>query len=85
MISLATVEVGLERRSQFFCTLTLVEETTTTLSSGGLTAVSTASVAVVSVGLAEDTELLVVDDGRMVSVDHDDFEELVFSIFANPV
>ena len=85
MISLATVEVGLEGRSQLFCTLTLVEETTTTLSSGGLTTVSTATVAVVSVGLAEDTELLVVDDGRVVSVNHDDFEELVLSIFANPV
>ena len=85
LILLATVEVGLERRSQLFCTLTLVEETTTTLSSGGLTTVRTASVAVVSVGLAEDTELLVVDDSRVVCVDQNDFEELVLSIFANPV
>ena len=41
--------------------------------------------AVVAVRLAEDTELLIVDDGRVVCVDHDDFEELVLSIFANPV
>ena len=41
--------------------------------------------AVVAVRLAEDTELLIVDDCRVVCVDHDDFEELVLTIFANPV
>ena len=41
--------------------------------------------AVVAVRLAEDAELLIVDDCRVVCVDHDDFEELVLTIFANPV
>ena len=41
--------------------------------------------AVVTVRLAEDAELLIVDDCRMVGINHDDFEELVLSIFANPV
>ena len=41
--------------------------------------------AVVAVCLTEDAELLVVDDCRMVGINHDDFEELVLTIFANPV
>ena len=41
--------------------------------------------AVVTVCLTEYTKLLVVDDSRVVCVDHDDFEELVLSIFANPI
>jgi hypothetical protein len=85
LISLSAVEVRFERRTQLFCALTLVEETTTTLSSGCLSTVGTASMAVVPVCLTEYTKLLVVDDSRVVCVDHDDFEELVLSIFANPV
>jgi hypothetical protein len=85
LISLSAVEIRLERRSQLFCALTLVEETTSTLSSGCLSTVSTASVAVVTVCLTEYTKLLVVDDSRVVCIDHDNFEELVLSIFANPV
>ena len=41
--------------------------------------------AVVAVRLTEDAELLIVDDCRVVRIDHDDFEELVLTIFANPV
>ena len=85
MISLATVEVRLERRSQFLCSLTLVEETTSTLSSGSLSTVCTASVAVVTVRLTKDTELLIVEDGGMVCINQNNFEELVLSVFANPV
>ena len=85
LISLASVEVCLEGRSQLFCTLTLVEETTATLSGRRLSTVCTATMAVVSVCLTEDAELLIVDDGRVVCVDQNDFEELVLSIFANPV
>ena len=41
--------------------------------------------AVVAVCLAEDAELLIVDDCRVVRIDHDDFEELVLTILTNPV
>ena len=85
MISLATVEVCLEGRSQLFCSLTLVVQTTTSLTSGGLATVGTSTVGGLAVGTGEHTELLVVDDSRVVGVDHDDFEELVLSVFANPI
>ena len=41
--------------------------------------------AVVSVCLTEDAELLIIDDGRVVCVDHDNLEELVLTVFADPV
>lgn len=85
LISLASIEVCLEGRSQLFCTLALVEETTSTLSGRRLSTVCTATMAVVSVCLTEDAELLIVDDCRVVCVDHDDFEEFVLPVLANPV
>ena len=85
MISLASVEVCLEGRSQLFCALALVEKTTSTLSCRRLSTVCTSTMAVVSVCLTEDAELLIVDDGRVVCVDHDNLEELVLTVFADPV
>ena len=85
MISLASVEVCFEGRSQLFCALALVEKTTSTLSCRRLSTVCTATMAVVSVCLTEDAELLIVDDGRVVSIDHDDFEILVLAVLPDPV
>ena len=85
LTSLATVQVGTERRSQLLCALALLVQTTTALSSGGLASVGASTVGSLSVGSREHTELLVVDDGRVVRVDHDDFEVLVLPVLADPV
>ena len=60
-------------------------QTTSALSGRGLATVSTSTVGLVSVGSTEHTELLILDDSRVVGVDHDDFVELVLSVLANPV
>ena len=83
--SLAAVEVCLERRSQLLCALPLLVQSTSTLSGGGLASVSSSTVGLVSVGSTEHTELLILDDSRVVCVDHDDFVELVLTVLANPV
>ena len=83
--SLATVQVGTERRSQLLCALALLVQTSTALSSRGLASVGAATVGSLAVGSRENTELLVVDDGRVVRVDQDDFEVLVLPVLANPI
>ena len=83
--SLTTVEVCLERRTQLLCTLTLLVQSTSSLTSRGLTSVSTSTVGGLAVCTGKDTELLVVNDSRVVCVDEDHFEELVLSVLANPV
>jgi len=83
--SLAAVEVCLERRSQLLCALTLLVQSSASLTSGGLTSVSTSTVSGFSVRTREYTELLIINDSWVVCVDHDDFEELVLTILSNPV
>ena len=83
--SLTTVEVCLERRTQLLCTLTLLVQSTSSLTSRGLTSVSTSTVGGLAVCTGKHTELLVVNDSRVVCVDEDHFEELVLSVLANPV
>jgi hypothetical protein len=60
-------------------------QTTTTLSSRGLTTVDTTLVSLVTVSGAEYTKLLITDDSRMMSIDHNHFVVLVLTILANPV
>ena len=83
--SLATVQVGTQRGSQLLSALALLVQTTTALASGGLATVGSSTVGALAVGSREHTELLVVDDGRVVRVDHDDFEVLVLPVLADPV
>ena len=85
MTSLTTVQVGTERRSQLLCALALLVQTSAALSSRGLASVGASTVGSLTVGSREHTELFVVDDGRVVSVDHDDFEVLVLPVLANPI
>ena len=40
---------------------------------------------VVSIRSTEHTKLLILDDSRVVSIDHNDFVELVLAVLANPV
>jgi len=68
MLSLATVQVGTQRRSQLLGALALVVQTATALSCGGLSSVSTSTVGVLVVRSGENAELLVLDDGRVVGV-----------------
>ena len=83
--ALATVQVGTQRRSQLLSALALLVQTTTALASGGLATVGSSTVGSLAVGPGEYTELLVVDDGRVVGVDHDDLVVLVLAILADPV
>ena len=85
LTSLATVQVGTERRSQLLGALALLVQTTTALTSGGLASVGSSTVGSLPVGSREHTELLVVDDGWVVRVNHDDFEVLVLPVLADPV
>ena len=83
--SLATVQVGTQRRSQLLSALALVVQTTTALTGGRLATVGSSTVGSLAVGSGEYTELLVVDDGRVVRIDHDDLVVLVLTILADPV
>jgi len=83
--SLTAVEVCFERRTQLLCTLTLLVQSTSSLTGRSLTSVCTSTVGGLAVCTGEHTELLVVNDSRVVCVDHDHFEELVLSVLANPV
>ena len=83
--SLTTVEVCLERWTQFLRTLALVVQTTASLSSRGLASVSTSTVGLVSISSAEHTELLVSNDCWVVCVNENYFVELVLAVLSNPV
>ena len=60
-------------------------QTTAALTGGRLATVSTTTVGLLAVGSREHSKRLVVDDGRVVRVDHDDFVVLVLPVLANPV
>ena len=79
-ISLATVQVSTKRRSQLLSALALVVQTATALTGGRLATVGSSTVGSLAVGSGEYSELLVVDDGRVVRIDHDDLVVLVLSL-----
>jgi hypothetical protein len=83
--SLSTVEVCLKRRTQFLCSLTLVMQTTASLSSRGFASESTSTVGLVSVRTAEHTELLVSNDCWVVCINENYFVELVLTVLSDPV
>ena len=85
MLSLATVQVGTQRRSQLLGAFAFVVQTATALSCGGLASVSTSTVGVLVVRSGENAELLVLDDGRVVGVNEDDLVVLVLPVLTDPV
>ena len=83
--SLAAVQVCTERGAEFLGALALVVQTATALARRGLASVGSSSVGGLAVGTGKHTELLVVDDGRVVRIDEDDLVVLVLAILADPV